>query len=58
MNQWNNEIRPEEVVVVGDSLNRDVLGAQWSGMRSILLTLAPESADSNRRFEVPRLLPV
>jgi hypothetical protein len=37
LDHWGGAIGPDEVVCVGDSLNRDVLGAKWIGMRSILV---------------------
>jgi FMN phosphatase YigB (HAD superfamily) len=39
---------PEEVVVIGDTLQADILGAQNAGMKSILVTMneAPSNADN------------
>ena len=44
-------LRPGEVVVVGDTLNADILGAQRAGMHSILVTMdeAP-SNEANRHI--------
>jgi FMN phosphatase YigB (HAD superfamily) len=32
-------LEPAAIVVVGDTLNTDILGAQRAGMRSILVTM-------------------
>ena len=39
---------PQEVVVIGDTLQADILGAQNAGMKSILVTMneAPSNADN------------
>ncbi|RME74505.1 MAG: HAD family hydrolase, partial [Chloroflexi bacterium] len=41
-------LSPDEVVVVGDTLNADILGAQNAGMHSILVTMdeAPSNEDN------------
>lgn len=41
------QLPPEQIVVVGDTLNTDILGAQNAGMRSILVTMneAPSNED-------------
>ena len=49
-NRWG--LPPEEIVVVGDTLNADILGAQNAGMRGILVTMdeAPSNAE-NRHIQ-------
>lgn len=51
LDHWQGAIRPEEVVCVGDSLNRDIMGAHWSGMQAIWLTYAPDNPESNTKFQ-------
>jgi putative hydrolase of the HAD superfamily len=48
--RWN--LPSEEIVVIGDTLEADILGAQNAGMHSILVTMneAPSNAD-NRHIE-------
>ena len=45
------DVQPEEMVMVGDTLNADILGAQNAGMHSILVTMdeAP-SNETNRHI--------
>ncbi len=44
---------PEEIVVVGDSLNADVLGAQNAGMKSMLVTMRESSSNDQHRHIQP-----
>ena len=48
--RWN--FRPSQVVMIGDNLSADILGAQRAGMRGILATmdLKPESAEHAGRI--------
>jgi putative hydrolase of the HAD superfamily len=60
LRQWT--ARPEDTVMVGDSLSADVAGAAAAGMRSILLTAtlppdAPATLPSARPDAVARSLP-
>ena len=49
-NRW--ELLPEEIVVVGDTLNADILGAQNAGMPGILVTMRESpSNDDNRHIK-------
>jgi putative hydrolase of the HAD superfamily len=47
------EIAPAEIVVVGDSLNTDILGAHKAGMPSILVTMRESPANDTHRHIVP-----
>jgi putative hydrolase of the HAD superfamily len=52
LSRWN--LAAEAVVVVGDTLNADILGAHNAGMRGILITADESSAnDDNREMIVP-----
>jgi HAD superfamily hydrolase (TIGR01549 family) len=44
---------PQEIVVVGDTLNADVLGAQNAGMHSILVTMDENPSNVNHRHIQP-----
>lgn len=45
-------LSPQEIVVVGDTLNADILGAQNAGMHSILMTIdEADSNDDNRHIQ-------
>jgi HAD superfamily phosphatase (TIGR01668 family) len=51
-------VRPEDVVVIGDQLVTDVLGAQWMGMRGVLVhPLGPDEPLTSKiqRQVFPRL---
>ena len=50
------QVRPEDAVMVGDSLAHDVLGAQQAGMRGILLTRGAESTPDLVNIPVIRSL--
>ncbi len=47
---WGKTIERSEVVVVGDMINRDVLGARRMGMKSILLTMPEWDKPANQKF--------
>ena len=48
------ELPPEALVVVGDRLNADVLGAQRAGMRSVLVTTdEPADNEQHRQTIIP-----
>lgn len=49
--RWN--LLPEEIVVVGDTLNADVLGAQNVGMKSILVTMQESPSNDQHRHIQP-----
>lgn len=44
---------PDQIVVVGDTLNADVLGAQNAGMHSILVTMDENPSNDENRDIVP-----
>jgi FMN phosphatase YigB (HAD superfamily) len=44
---------PQEIVVVGDTLNADVLGAQNAGMHSILVTMDENPSNADHRHIQP-----
>lgn len=44
---------PAEIVVVGDTLNADILGAQNAGMFSILVTMRESPSNANHRHIKP-----
>ncbi|MDY7040938.1 MAG: HAD family hydrolase [Chloroflexota bacterium] len=45
LDEWG--IQPEQAVMVGDTLEADVLGAQLTGMRSVLVTMRENSRNAN-----------
>jgi HAD superfamily hydrolase (TIGR01549 family) len=47
------ELSPQEIVVVGDTLDADVLGAQNAGMPSILMTMDENPCNTNHRHIQP-----
>lgn len=49
--RWN--LPPEQVVVVGDTLNADILGAQNAGMASVLVTMHEAPSNDNHRHIQP-----
>ena len=49
--RWNAPV--EEIVVVGDTLRADVLGAQQAGMKSILVTMHESSSNDDHRHIQP-----
>lgn len=46
-------LAPEQIVVVGDTLNADILGAQNAGMRGILVTMDESPANEKHRHIQP-----
>lgn len=46
-------LTPEQMVVVGDTLNADILGAQNAGMRGILVTMDEASSNEQHRHIQP-----
>lgn len=53
LEEWG--FAPQEVVMVGDTLRADILGAQWAGLHHIWLT-ADADSESNRA-DVKRIIP-
>ena len=52
LSRWN--LPPESVVMVGDTLSHDILGAHNAGMRGVLITAdEPKSNDDHRETIVP-----
>lgn len=47
------QIPPEQIVVVGDTLNADILGAQNAGMHSILATMNEAPSNEDHRHIQP-----
>jgi putative hydrolase of the HAD superfamily len=53
LEEWG--LTPQEVVMIGDTLRADILGAQWAGLHHIWLT-ADADSESNRADE-KRIIP-
>ena len=49
----SQDIRPSEAVYVGDSLSKDIAGANRTGMVSILITASPDPPESIAVDELP-----
>lgn len=50
------ELSPEEIVVVGDTLNADILGAHKARMHSILVTMEEAPSNPHNRHIQPEVL--
>jgi HAD superfamily hydrolase (TIGR01549 family) len=50
-NRW--QLPPQQIVMVGDTLDADILGAQNAGMHSILVTMDENPANADRRHIRP-----